>query len=290
MRWPGEAGSLCPAIGSYSRAWNGFKQNLADIVQEAHDLHVFVSNQGMTYPPPVGVVDKIRWMGAGWPDYPWLFATDGEYTAFAAVAAGQFNAVKNHLRALRDISEIANDHSGKVVHEVTPDGQVYFGANADPGSTDETVKFASAVALVWRWTGDNAFRDNLYDFAVRNMKYALALDTDGDGWPEGSGNVERPGMGLEKLDVAVYTIRGLLDLADMAAAKGDKGTARWAASGPGGTAGTPTPTPTRWPTPATSSCTSGTGSARRRWRPSFRRCGAHRAEARWHRFRTPPSA
>jgi hypothetical protein len=35
-------------------------------------------------------------------------------------------------------------------------------------------------------------------------------------------------MGPEKLDVAVYTIRGLLDLADMAAAKGDRATARWA--------------------------------------------------------------
>jgi hypothetical protein len=35
-------------------------------------------------------------------------------------------------------------------------------------------------------------------------------------------------MGQEKLDVAVYTIRGLLDLADMASAKGDQATAAWA--------------------------------------------------------------
>ena len=206
------------------------KQNLADSVQEARDLHVFVSNEGTEFPPPAGVVNRARWLGAGWPDYPWLFATDGEYTAFASVAAGQFEPIKSHLRALRDISEIANDRSGKVVHEVTSDGQVYYGANDDAGNTDETVKFPSAVALVWRWTGDNAFRDDLYDFAVRNMRYALALDEDGDGWPEGSGNVERARMGAEKLDVAVYTIRGLLDLADMAAAKGDKATARWATS------------------------------------------------------------
>jgi hypothetical protein len=204
------------------------KQNLADSVQESRDLHVFTSNQGTEFPPPAGVVGKIRWIGAGWPDYPWLFATDGEYTAFAAVAAGQFAAAENHLRALRDISEIANDRSGKVVHEVTPDGQVYYGANADVGNTDETVKFPSAVALIWRWTGNNAFRDEMYGFAVRNMRYAVALDADGDGWPEGSGNVERAGMGQEKLDVAVYTIRGLLDLADMAAAKGDRATAAWA--------------------------------------------------------------
>ena len=204
------------------------KQNLADSVQESRDLHVFVSNQGTEYPPPAGVVDRARWIGAGWPDYPWIFATDGEYTAFAAVAAGQFAAVKNHLRTLRDLSEIANNHSGKVVHEVTPDGQVYYGSNSDAGNSDETVKFPSAVALVWRWTGDNAFRDDLYDFSVRAMRYATGLDADADGWPEGSGNVERPGMGDEKLDVAVYTIRGLLDLADMARAKGDHATAAWA--------------------------------------------------------------
>jgi hypothetical protein len=35
-------------------------------------------------------------------------------------------------------------------------------------------------------------------------------------------------MGGEKLDVAVYTIRGLRDLADLAAARGDRATAGWA--------------------------------------------------------------
>jgi len=209
-----------------SVAWS--KQNLADSVQNAWNLRLFWSNQGTVYPPPVGTLAAIRWIGAGWNDYPWLFATDGEYTAFAAVAAGQFDPIKDHLRALRDVSDIVNARSGKIVHEVTPDGQVYFGANADPGNTDETVKFPSAVALVWRWTGDSAFRDEMYDASLRAMRYALALDADGDGWPEGFGNVERPGMGQEKLDVTVYTIRGLLDLAEMAASRGDTATATWA--------------------------------------------------------------
>ena len=206
------------------------KQNLADSVQESRDLRLFASSQGTQSPPVAGTLAKARWIGAGWPDYPWIFGTDGEYTAFAAVAAGQFEAIEDHLRALRDVSEIINGGSGKVVHEVTPDGQVYFGANADTGNTDETVKFPSAVALVWRWGGDDAFRDSMYDFSVRAIKYAVALDADGDGWPEGSGNVERPGMGQEKLDVAVYTIRGLADVADMAASKGDTATASWASA------------------------------------------------------------
>jgi hypothetical protein len=82
---------------------------------------------------------------------------------------------------------------------------------------------------VWRWTGDDRFRDQLYDFSVRNLKYIVStLDADHDGWPEGLGNVERPGMGEEKLDNTVYFIRGLYDLADMAASKHDRATEKWA--------------------------------------------------------------
>jgi hypothetical protein len=61
------------------------------------------------------------------------------------------------------------------------------------------------------------------------MRYIFReLDKDKDGWPEGLGNVEREGMGEEKLDNAVYTIRGLNDLADMARSKGDEDTVDWA--------------------------------------------------------------
>jgi hypothetical protein len=204
------------------------KQNLADSVQESRNLQVFASREGTQNPPPAGTLPAARWVGAGWPDYPWIFATDAEYTAFASVAAGQFEPIKAHLRALRDISAIVNGRSGKVVHEVTPDGQVYFGANEDPGNTDESAKFPSTVALIWRWTGDDAFLAEMYDSAARAMRWVVALDADADGWPEGLGNVERPGMGGEKLDVAVYTIRGLRDLADLAAARGDRPTATWA--------------------------------------------------------------
>jgi hypothetical protein len=206
------------------------KQNLADAVQEATGLQVRKTNAGTVFPAPVGTVDHARWLAAGFPDYPWLFSTDGEYTAFASVALGQFEPIKDHMRALRDVSLKLNGSSGKVVHEVVSDGTVYFGALDDPGNTDETAKFPSAVALIWRWTGDDAFLREMYSFTVANMRYIVEqLDEDGDGWPEGLGNVERTGMGEEKLDNTVYTIRGLTDLADMAAARGDRSTERWAA-------------------------------------------------------------
>ena len=205
------------------------KQNLLDLTQRADRLQVRDVNEGKDYPPPAGTLAHVGWIGAGYPDYPWIFATDAEYTAFAAVAAGQFEAIVEHARGLRDLSVILNGDSGKVVHEVVADGSVYFGNLEHAGNTDETAKFPSLVALLWRWTGDNALRRDLYPFAVRNLRYVMTqLDADGDGWPEGLGNVERPGMGDEKLDNAVYTIRGLYDLADLARAAHDGSTYAWA--------------------------------------------------------------
>ena len=204
------------------------KQMLAASEQRVSDVSLRWVEAGKRYPPPQGTLDQMRWFGAGWPDYTWLFGTDGEYTAYAAVAVGQFEPIKAHLRALHDVSEIINEGSGKIVHEVTPDGAVYFGANEDEGNTDESAKYPSAVNLVWKWTGDRAFLHDLYPASVEAMRYVSSLDDDNDGWPEGLGNVERPGMGAEKLDNAVYTIRGYADVADMAEVMGDRQTRQWA--------------------------------------------------------------
>ena len=98
-------------------------------------------------------------------------------------------------------------------------------------NTDETVKFPSAVALMWRWTGrQRASATSMYDFAKRNLHYvADQLDADRDGWPEGSGNVERAGHGPgEARQRASTTSAALLDLADMARSKHDNATVRWA--------------------------------------------------------------
>ncbi|MGI3781042.1 MAG: hypothetical protein ACRYG2_09710 [Janthinobacterium lividum] len=209
-----------------SVAWS--KQMLAASVQRSDDVALRVVDAGTAYPAPVATLDSMRWIGAGWPDYTWLFGTDGEFTAFASVAAGQFGPIEAHLRTLRDVSEAVNGGSGKIVHEVTPDGAVYFGSNADEGNTDESAKYPSAVALVWRWSGDQKFLRDVYPASVKAMRHVASLDTDGDGWPEGLGNVERSGMGTEKLDNTVYTIRGYADLADLAKARGDKKTQRWA--------------------------------------------------------------
>ncbi len=217
-----------PALAE-SVTWS--KQDMADLTQQADNLHIRDTEEGTVYPPPLATVPSIRFEGAGFPDYPWMFATDQEYTVFALLAAGQFATAEDGMRSLEQVSVIANHDSGKVVHETVTDGSVYYGLNDEPGDIDETAKFPDAVAMIWRWTGDNAFRDEMYDFVKKNMQYMIGLTTgDDDLWPDGAGNVESSVLGADAVDVAVYTIRGLYDLADMAASKGDTATQQWADS------------------------------------------------------------
>ena len=79
-----------PGDRSLQNAVDYGKQNLADLTQTAEDLAIRFVDRGKAYPRPIGSLDRVTFIGAGYPDYPWLFATDGEYTAFAAVALGQF--------------------------------------------------------------------------------------------------------------------------------------------------------------------------------------------------------
>ena len=45
---------------------------------------------------------------------------------------GQFEQIKDHMRGLRDVSEILNDGSGIVTHEVISEGSNWFGARLAP--------------------------------------------------------------------------------------------------------------------------------------------------------------
>ena len=198
-RWGALTRLSLPGDRRLQQAVDWGKQNLLDLTRYSEDLQIRWLDQGREYTAPLGTVDSARWVGAGYPDYPWMFATDAEYTAFASVTMGQFEQIKDHMLDLREVSEILNNGSGIVTHEVISEGSNWFGQdsrNPTTGAynfnTDETVKFPSAVALIWRWTGDDRFRRELYDFSVRGMRAVVdRLDEDDDGWPEGSGNVER---------------------------------------------------------------------------------------------------
>ena len=173
------------------------------------DLQIRWTNQGKQFPRAAGHRRRsASWIGAGFPDYPWIFATDGEYTAFAAVALGQFEADQGPpARAARHLRRPQRPlRRGRRTRSVS-DGSIWFGhdsrrTNPDGTTTydfntDETVKFPSTVALIWRWTGDDALprRDVRLRHAQPAATSTTSLDADNDGWPEGSGNVERAGHG-----------------------------------------------------------------------------------------------
>jgi hypothetical protein len=210
-------------------AFDWGKLNLADMRRKVHDVAIRDTKEGTVYPDPIVQIPFLSGFGAGYPDYPWFFGTDSAYTSFSLVVTGQWEAAKDHLNLIRQVSRAVNKTTGKVLHEIVTDGSIYFGTNTQPGDTNETPEFATAVANVWRWSGDDSVRDDNYDFIKDGLHYVTtSLDTFGDGWPEGAGMVEAKGMGAKKLDVAVYTIRALDDLAEMAASKGDSATRDWA--------------------------------------------------------------
>ena len=215
-------------------AFNWAKFNLADMRRVVTDAEILDTNEGniplSAWPPPtLASFPLLSGFGAGYPDYPWFFGTDGAYTTFGLIATGQWDEAKDHLGTLRKVSIAVNGTTGKVLHEIVTTGAIYFGTVAQPGDVEETAQFATAVATLWRWSGDNAFLDENYDFINAGLHYITsALDLNNDGWPEGAGIVEATGMGAEKLDVAVYTIRALNDLEEMAVSKGDVHTRNFA--------------------------------------------------------------
>ncbi|MBV9129169.1 MAG: hypothetical protein JO298_02145 [Verrucomicrobia bacterium] len=214
-------------------AFDWAKLNLADMRRVVTDARILDTQNGIQYgeiyPRVLATYGVLSGLSAGYPDYPWYFGTDGLYTVFGLVSVGQFQAAKDHLRLLREVSRMVNGSTGKVLHEILTDGSVYYGTSQQPGDINETAEFATAVATLWHWSGDNEVREENYQFIVDGLHYLIgALDVGNDGWPEGDGIVEASGMGAKKLDVAVYTIRALNDLAEMAASKTDEATQKWA--------------------------------------------------------------
>jgi glycogen debranching enzyme len=117
-----------------------------------------------------------------------VFGTDGAYTTFSLAAVGQWEEAKNHLATIRQVSQLVNGTTGKVLHEIVTDGSIYFGTNAQNGDVNETAEFATAAATLWRWSGDNSVRDDNYDFIKAGLNYIttnlVTAKLNPDGWPE----------------------------------------------------------------------------------------------------------
>ncbi|HDL85991.1 MAG TPA: hypothetical protein ENH11_06665, partial [Candidatus Acetothermia bacterium] len=153
-----------------------------------------------------------RYCFAGVPEYVQLFGCDTAYSVPGLVSVGFTDEAVN---ALKNLAQVGERQGGRIPHEVSTSGLIY-----NKGNVQETPQFTSACWEYFRWTGDRPFLEEMYPLCVQGIfDYVLKFrDRDKDYYPEGSGMVERSGMGPEKLDSACYLYKGILDLSAMAAA------------------------------------------------------------------------
>ena len=210
-RSPRTRSSTCPATRSSPRASTGASRTSPTRSRRRRGLQVRETNAGTRYPPPVGTVDHARWIAAGFPDYPWLFSTDGEYTAFASVALGQFDADRGPPARLRDVSRQAQRRQ----RQGRPRGRERRHACSSarsPTRATRTRRRSSRAPSRSCGAGPATTRScarctpSPSRTCTSSSRSSTPTATAG---PRAWATSSATGMGEEKLDNTVYTIRGL---------------------------------------------------------------------------------
>jgi glycogen debranching enzyme len=155
-------------------------------------------------------------LSAGLPDYPWWFGCDNTYALQGVLATGNHQLVKNTIVLLNKISKRTNTN-GRIVHEVSTNGSVY-----NPGNVNETAQFITLLWNYYAWTGDKALIAELYPDIQKGISWLQKeKDPDGNGYPNGSGMMEIPGLDTEMIDVVAYTQQAYASAAKLAIALND---------------------------------------------------------------------
>jgi glycogen debranching enzyme len=154
-------------------------------------------------------------LSAGLPDYPWWFGGDAVYSLQGVLATGDHELAKNTIILLEKVSKQTNGN-GRIIHEVSTNGSVY-----NPGLLSETALFITLLRNYFAWTGDKELLTELFPEVKKGIKWLLDNDTDGNGYPDGNGLMEIPGLDKEMIDVAVYTQQAFSSAAELAMALGE---------------------------------------------------------------------
>ncbi|MEO5952467.1 MAG: hypothetical protein ABIQ44_08400, partial [Chloroflexia bacterium] len=153
---------------------------------------------------------------AGLPSFVWFFGCDTYYSVSGLLVSGQ---AATALSTLRILADYAKRQGGRTPHEITPTGELF-----NPGNTVETGEFVTSVERAYRWTGDRAFLDDMYEVCKEGIfDYVIGkCAADGSYLPNGAGLLELRSAGRgKKLDVAASLHQGLGSLAYLASVVGD---------------------------------------------------------------------
>ncbi|MCC8152755.1 MAG: hypothetical protein LIP01_00165 [Tannerellaceae bacterium] len=150
-------------------------------------------------------------LSAGLPDYPWFFSNDQAATFKGLLGARNPELFYNSWSMLKKISDAFNNHSGRIIHEVSTNGAVY-----DKGRMEESQEFIITAWYIYKWTGNIEFLRTYYEHGKKVWKFLQAHDTNNNLYVEGYGGTEIEGLNDEMLDVAVHTQTFLEVMAAMA--------------------------------------------------------------------------
>jgi glycogen debranching enzyme len=91
---------------------------------------------------------------------------------------------------------------------------------------NETAQFISLLQIYLSWTGDKELVAELFQDVKKGITWLTEeMDPDKNGYPNGNGMMEIPGLDSEMVDVAVYTQQALASAAEMARVLGESQTA-----------------------------------------------------------------
>ena len=222
--------STCPVTGSCRTRSTGASRTSPTSRRRATDLNLRFVDEGKAYPAPVGEDPAGHVLRRRLPGLPVAVRHRRRVHGVRGRRARAVRDDRAHLIALRDVSDALNERSGKVAHEIVTDGSVYFGANTErrqhgrDGQVPERRRAGVALdrrrplpRLALRLLGP---QPEVHRRHAGRRPRRLA---------RGPGQRRaRRAWAPEKLDNTVYFIRGLYDLADMAASKRDRATEQWA--------------------------------------------------------------
>jgi glycogen debranching enzyme len=162
------------------------------------------------------VPEQGRGLSAGLPDYPWWFGCDASYALQGVLATGDHELAKSTILLLHKISQRVNGN-GRIIHEVSTNGSVY-----NPGNVNETAQFITLLMNYLSWTGDKELITLLFPDVKNGIRWLLVdQDPDKNGYPDGNGLMEIPGLNTEMIDVAAYTQQALSAASKMALVLGE---------------------------------------------------------------------
>ncbi len=157
-----------------------------------------------------------RGVSAGIPDYPWWFGTDNGYTLQGLLAAGMHDEVLSTIDLIFKLSKQVNGSSGKIMHEASTNGVVF-----NSGNLNTTPNFIYALWKTYEWTGSEKIL-GYYDDIKNGISWLESQDQDGNGYPDGPGMMEIPGLHTEMIDVVAYQIKGYQAAGNFAVVMGEE--------------------------------------------------------------------